>query len=73
MLKEFLGIEATAFRNTELIYSDEIGSWIADMGFKAVLTEGAKHILGWKSPNFLYCNSINPRLKVLLRNFVSER
>jgi alpha-amylase len=70
MLKEFLGIEATAFRNTELIYSDEIGSWIADMGFKAVLTEGAKHILGWKSPNFLYCNSINPRLKVLLRNFV---
>jgi alpha-amylase len=70
MLKEFLGIEATSFRNTELIYSDEIGSWIADMGFKAVLTEGAKHILGWKSPNFLYCNSINPRLKVLLRNFV---
>jgi len=70
MLKEFLGIEATAFRNTELIYSDEIGSWIADMGFKAVLTEGAKHILGWKSPNFLYCNAINPRLKVLLRNFV---
>jgi len=70
MLKEFLGIEATSFRNTELIYSDEIGSWIADMGFKSVLTEGAKHILGWKSPNFLYCNAINPRLKVLLRNFV---
>jgi alpha-amylase len=70
MLKEFLGIEATSFRNTELIYSDEIGSWIADMGFKSVLTEGAKHILGWKSPNYLYCNSINPRLKVLLRNFV---
>jgi alpha-amylase len=70
MLKEFLGIEATSFRNTELIYSDEIGSWIADMGFKSILTEGAKHILGWKSPNFVYCNSINPRLKVLLRNFV---
>jgi len=70
MLKEFLGFEATSFRNTELIYSDEIGSWVADMGFKSVLTEGAEHILGWKSPNFLYCNSINPRLKVLLRNFV---
>jgi alpha-amylase len=70
MLKEHLGYEATSFRNTELIYSDEIGSWVADMGFKAVLTEGAKHILGWKSPNFLYCNAINPRLKVLLRNFV---
>jgi len=70
MLKEFLGVVPTSFRNTELIYSDVIGSWVADMGFKSILTEGAKHVLGWKSPNFLYCNSINPRLKVLLRNFV---
>jgi alpha-amylase len=70
MLKEFLGVEPTSFRNTELIYSDTIGTWVADMGFKSILTEGAKHVLGWKSPNYLYCNSINPRLKVLLRNFV---
>ena len=70
MLKEFLGVEPTSFRNTELIYSDTIGTWVADMGFKSMLTEGAKQILGWKSPNFLYCNSLNPRLKVLLRNFV---
>jgi alpha-amylase len=70
MVKEYLGVEPSSFRNTEMIYSDQIGSWIADMGFKAMLTEGAKHVLGWKSPNFLYCNSINPRLKVLLRNFV---
>ena len=70
MLKEFLGVEPTSFRNTELIYSDQIGSWVTDMGFKSMLTEGAKHVLGWKSPNFLYCNSLNPRLKLLLRNFV---
>jgi len=70
MLKEFLNVVPTSFRNTELIYSDTIGSWVADMGFKSMLTEGAKHVLGWKSPNFLYCNSINPRLKILLRNFV---
>jgi alpha-amylase len=70
MLKQFLGFEPTSFRNTELIYSDTIGSWVADMGFKSIMTEGAKHVLGWKSPNYLYCNSINPRLKVLLRNFV---
>lgn len=69
MMKTYLGVEPTSFRNTELIYSDLIGSWVADMGFKAMLTEGAKHVLGWKSPNFLYCNAINPRLKVLLRNF----
>lgn len=70
MMKEFLGVEPASFRNTEMIYSDMIGSWVADMGFKAMLTEGAKHIMGWKSPNFLYCNSLNPRLKILLRNFV---
>ncbi len=70
MIKEFIGTETTSFRNTELIYSDQIGSWVADMGFKSMLTEGAKHVLGWKSPNYLYCNSINPRLKILLRNFV---
>ena len=70
LLKEYLGVEPTSFRNTELIYSDQIGSWVADMGFKAILTEGAKHVLGWKSPNYVYCNAINPRLKVLLRNFV---
>jgi alpha-amylase len=70
MLKLHLGVEPTSFRNTELIYSDTIGSWVADMGFKSMLTEGAKHVLGWKSPNYLYCNSINPRLKILLRNFV---
>jgi alpha-amylase len=66
---EFLGYKPTSIRNTELIYSDEIGSWMADMGYKAAITEGAKHILGWKSPNFLYCNAINPKLKVLLRNY----
>ena len=69
-IEELFGIVPTSFRNTELIYSDKIGSWIADMGFKSVLTEGAKHILGWRSPDYLYCNTLNPKLKVLLRNFV---
>ncbi|MCT4647784.1 MAG: glycoside hydrolase family 57 protein [Carboxylicivirga sp.] len=57
------------FRNTELIYSDEIGKKVADLGFKGMVTEGAKHILGWKSPNYLYCNAINPKLKLLMRNY----
>jgi alpha-amylase len=70
MIHQYLGVEPASFRNTELIYSDQIGSWVAEMGFKSMLTEGAKHVLGWKSPNYLYCNAINPRLKVLLRNFV---
>ncbi len=68
-IEQYFGIKPLSFRNTEMVYSDEIGSWVADMGFLAMLTEGAKHILGWRSPDFLYCNNINPRLKVLLRNF----
>ncbi len=68
-LKEKLGVTPRVFRNTELIYSDEIGAMVADMGFEGILTEGAKHVLGWKSPNYLYVNAINPRLKVLLKNF----
>lgn len=69
-VKSLFGYEPSSIRNTEMIYSDEIGSWMADMGFRATLTEGAKHVLGWKSPNYVYCNTLNPRLKVLLRNFV---
>lgn len=66
---ELFGQKPAVFRNTEMIYSDEIGAQVAKMGFKGMLTEGAKHILGWKSPNFLYVNAVNPRLKILMRNF----
>jgi alpha-amylase len=68
-ITELFGQKPKVFFNTEMIYSDEIGAQVAEMGFEAMLTEGAKHILGWKSPNFLYVNAINPRLKVLMRNF----
>ncbi len=63
------GQKPKVFRNTEMIYSDEIGAHIHKMGYKAILTEGARQVLGWKSPNFLYVNAINPRMKVLMRNF----
>ena len=69
LMKSTFGQEPKVFRNTELIYSDMMGEMVAKMGFKAMLTEGAKHILGWKSPNFVYCNNINPRLKIILKNF----
>jgi alpha-amylase len=69
IIHKHFGQNPTVFRNTELIYSDDIGKRVADMGFKAMLTEGAKHVLGWRSPNFLYTNAIEPRLKILLKNF----
>ena len=68
-IKKHFGVKPKTFRNTELIYSDTIGEAVAEMGYTTMLTEGAKHILGWKSPNFLYTNAINPKLKLLLKNF----
>lgn len=68
MTERLFGQKPQTFRNTELIYSDRIGEAVFNLGFKTMLTEGAKHILGWKSPNYLYTNAINPRLKLLLRN-----
>lgn len=68
LIEELFQQKPKVFRNSELIYSDELGDLIYRMGFETVLTEGAKHILGWKSPNYLYCNALNPRQKVLMRN-----
>ncbi len=68
-IKKHFNQEPKVFRNTELIYSDGIGEMVADMGYKAMLTEGAKHVLGWKSPNYLYSNANKPKLKILLKNF----
>jgi alpha-amylase len=68
-VKEMFGKEPKIFRNSSLIYSDEIGAQVAAMGFKGMLTEGAKHVLGWKSPHYLYSCSMNPNLKLLLRDY----
>ena len=67
-IKELFGKKPTSFRNTDFIYSDEIGEKVSSMGYKVMLMEGAKHILGWRSPNYVYSNPIARNLKVLFRN-----
>ena len=67
-MKDYFGKEPTVLRNSSLIYSDDIGGQVAAMGFKGMLTEGAKHVLGWKSPHYLYNCNIAPNLKLLLRD-----
>jgi len=68
-INQLFGQKPKVFRNSSLIYDDEIGGLVADMGFKGVLTEGAKHILGWKSPHYLYHCALDPNLKVLMRDY----
>lgn len=67
-IKELFGQTPKVFRNSELIYSDEIAPQVLAMGFKGCITEGAKHILGWKSPDYVYCAASAPKLKLLLKN-----
>ena len=67
-VEEYFGKQPTVLRNSSLIYSDDIGAQVAAMGFKGMLTEGAKHVLGWKSPHYVYHCSLAPNLKLLLRD-----
>ena len=67
-IEEYFGKKPTVLRNSSLIYSDDIGGQVAAMGFKGMLTEGAKHVLGWKSPHYVYHCNIAPNLKLLLRD-----
>ena len=67
-MQEYFGQTPTVIRNSSLIYSDEIGLQASQMGFKGMLTEGAKHVLGWKSPHYVYNCALAPNLKLLLRD-----
>ena len=67
-MKEYFGQEPKVLRNSSLIYSDDIGLQVSQMGFKGMLTEGARHVLGWKSPNYVYNCALAPNLKLLMRN-----
>ena len=67
-MEEYFGKKPTVLRNSSLIYSDEIGNLAASMGFKGVLTEGAKQVLGWKSPHYVYNCCMAPNMKLLLRD-----
>ena len=67
-IEEYFGKKPTVLRNSSLIYSDDIGLQASLMGFVGMLTEGAKHVLGWKSPHYVYHCPLAPNLKLLLRD-----
>ena len=67
-MQEYFGKQPSVLRNSSLIYSDEIGEIANKMGFKGMLTEGAKQVLGWKSPHYVYSCAYAPKLKLLMRD-----
>jgi len=67
-IEALFGKRPTTLFNSELIYSDEIGELVSKMGYKTMMIDEAKHIMGWKSPNYVYSHSYIPKLKLLIRN-----
>ena len=68
-IKEVFGVTPRIFRNTELIYSNQLAKIVERMGFKGMLAEGADKILEWRSPNFLYRAQGAPHIRLLLKNY----
>ncbi|HZX44093.1 MAG TPA: glycoside hydrolase family 57 protein, partial [Candidatus Nanoarchaeia archaeon] len=68
-IKKLFGQSPSVFRNTELIYNNELANFVEGMGYKGILCEGADHILGWRSPNFLYRPLGAKHIKLLLKNY----
>ena len=69
VVKKLFGQKPSVFRNTELIFNNELGKYVEDMGYKAILAEGASHILDWRSPNYVYRPVSCSKIKLLLKNY----
>lgn len=68
LISQNFGVQPKTFANTELIYDDDIAMLVKGMGFNSCLTADAKHVLGWKSPNYVYSAATAPKLKLLVTN-----
>ncbi|GIU70373.1 MAG: alpha-amylase [Candidatus Woesearchaeota archaeon] len=69
LIKELFNQEPKVFRNTELIFNNELAYTVKEMGYKAVLAEGADHILHWRSPNYVYTAKTANNIRLLLKNY----
>jgi len=68
-IKDHFNQTPTIFRNTELIYNNEIANFIANLGYKGIICEGLDHLLGHRSPNFIHYPTGNEKMKCLLKNY----
>ena len=69
LMEDLFGQTPQIFRNTELTYNNDVARTVADMGFKAVLAEGADHVLGYRSPTYVYNPPNCPELRMLMKNY----
>ncbi|MBU0581207.1 MAG: glycoside hydrolase family 57 protein [Candidatus Margulisbacteria bacterium] len=69
LIYKYFGQVPKVFRNTELIYNNELAMTIESMGYRGIVAEGADHILGWRSPNFIYHPRNCSKIALLLKNY----
>lgn len=69
LIEHHFGQRPTVFRNTELIYCNDLAAPLAKLGFNGILCEGVDRLLHMRPPSFVYqpprCDEIN----LLLRNY----
>ena len=66
---ELFGVHPRVFRNTELSYTNDLGTWCEENGYIGVMAEGWEPVLGWRSPNYLYHPTGCSTTKLLLKNY----
>ncbi len=69
LIKDTFHKRPRVFRNTELIYNNELANMIEKMGYSGILAEGADKVLGWKSPNYIYRPVGTKKIRLLLKNY----
>lgn len=72
-IKKLFGKKPVTYRNAELVYNNDMAACLNELGFKSVLTEGAEHVLGWRSPNYVYTPLNIPEMRLFLRNISLSR
>jgi len=69
LIERLFGVTPKIFRNTELAYTNELAHWAERAGYNGILAEGWDHVLGWRSPTFLYQPKGTSRIKALLKHY----
>ena len=67
-LKKLVGKKPTAFMHTECVFNNDLAAALQQLGFKTALAQGTDHVLGWRSPNWVYRPVSAPKMQLLLRN-----
>lgn len=69
LMDELFSVQPQVFRNTELVYTDRLAQQAQQLGFQAMLAEGADHVLHGRSPTRLYHPPHDSHFPLLLKHY----